>query len=126
MVGCHRCGAGNRAGARFCGRCGTVLGSARAGVRKMVTVLFADAVSTGPYDDVELGVRATNAFYDLLREVLERYGGTVERHAGDAVMTVMAENSTVRPAVARVAAIASVRPWPRRVSSRKRDTRNSE
>ena len=88
MVGCHRCGAGNRAGARFCGRCGTVLGSARAGVRKMVTVLFADAVSTGPYDDVELGVRATNAFYDLLREVLERYGGTVERHAGDAVMAV--------------------------------------
>ena len=88
MVGCHRCGARNRAGARFCGRCGTVLGSARAGVRKTVTVLFADAVRVDAYEDLELGVRATTAFYDLLREVLERYGGTVERHAGDPVMAV--------------------------------------
>jgi class 3 adenylate cyclase len=104
LVGCHRCGAGNRAGARFCGRCGTVLGSARAGVRKTVTVLFADARIEGAYDDVELDVRATSAFYDLLREVLERYGGTVERHAGDAVMAVFgvpaARDDDARRAVA--------------------------
>ncbi len=88
MVGCQRCGASSREGARFCGTCGAVLGSARAGVRKTVTVLFADARGGGAYDDLELDARATTAFYDLLREVLERYGGTVERHAGDAVMAV--------------------------------------
>ncbi len=88
MVGCHRCGGRSREGARYCGSCGTLLGSARSGVRKTVTVLFADAPVLGAHHDLELDVRAATAFYESLREVLERYGGTVERHAGDAVMAV--------------------------------------
>jgi len=57
-------------------------------VRKTVTVLFADVRGAGGYDDLELDVRAGQAFYDLLRDVLQQHGGTVERHAGDAVMAV--------------------------------------
>ncbi|HUR51650.1 MAG TPA: AAA family ATPase [Mycobacteriales bacterium] len=81
-----------------------MLGSARAGVRKTVTVLFADVRGAEGHDDLELDVRATQAFYDLLKEVLERYGGTVERHAGDAVMAVFgvpaARDDDARRAVA--------------------------
>src|SRR5690242_10339250 len=92
VVGCHRCGASNPAGGRFCGACGGVLGSARAGVRKTGTVVFAGAarpavLPTGERG-LELEVAADQAFYDLVRQVLERYGGTVERPAGDAVMAV--------------------------------------
>jgi len=80
-----------------------VLGSARAGVRKTVTVLFADAVR-GTHDDLELEARAVTDFYAAVREVLEQYGGTVERHAGDAVMAVfgvpVARDDDARRAVA--------------------------
>ncbi len=86
-MGCHSCGARARTGARFCGVCGTTLGSAGPGLRKTVTVLFADAPPvTAP--DLESGVRLAAAFHDRLRRVLEQHGGTVERHAGDAVMAV--------------------------------------
>jgi len=83
-----------------------VLGSARPGVRKTVTVLFADA-QPGAVDDVESGVRVVAAFYDSLREVLEEYGGTVERHAGDAVMAVFGV-PTARDDDARRAAAAAL------------------
>jgi class 3 adenylate cyclase/tetratricopeptide (TPR) repeat protein len=65
-----------------------VLGSARPGVRKTVTVLFADAHGVGAHRDLELDARETRALFDVLRQVIEEYGGTVERHAGDAVMAV--------------------------------------
>lgn len=108
MIGCHRCGRRSRAGARFCGGCGAVLGSARAGVRKTVTVLFADASTLVSTDgDVESGVRAAAAFYDCLRHVLEEHGGTVERNAGDAVMAVFGV-PTARDDDARRAAAAAL------------------
>src|SRR2546426_54837 len=89
MVGCHRCGGRSRVGSRFCGACGAVLGSGRAGVRKTVTVLFADTSDpVGSAGDVESAVRSAAALYDCLKQVLEEHGGTVERHAGDAVMAV--------------------------------------
>jgi class 3 adenylate cyclase len=88
MVGCQRCGGRSRAGAQFCGACGAVLGSARAGVRKTVTVLFADAPHLAGSADLEAGVRVASALYAQVRQVLEEHGGTVERHAGDAVMAV--------------------------------------
>lgn len=124
MVGCHRCGGRSREGARFCGTCGAVLGSARVGVRKTVTVLFADAVDVdapaATTRDVELDAAATNAFYDLLRQVLERYGGTVERHIGDAVMAVFgvpaARDDDARRAVAAALELhEAVRKLPRDV-----------
>ena len=108
MVGCHRCGRRSPTGARFCGACGAVLGSARAGVRKTVTVLFADASALVSADgDVESGVRAAAAFYDCLRHVLEEHGGTVERHAADAVMAVFGV-PTARDDDARRAAAAAL------------------
>src|SRR6266542_2072327 len=59
--------------------------------RKVVTVLFSDLVdSTDRADrrDPE-DVRATLVpFYRLLREELERFGGTVEKFIGDAVMAL--------------------------------------
>ncbi|MDP9183486.1 MAG: AAA family ATPase, partial [Actinomycetota bacterium] len=83
-----------------------MLGSARAGVRKTVTVLFADARGAGAHDDLELDVRAGQAFYDLLRKVLEQHGGTVERHAGDAVMAVFGVPAARDDDAARAAAAA--------------------
>jgi class 3 adenylate cyclase len=59
--------------------------------RKVVSVLFSDLVdSTDRADrrDPE-DVRATLVpFYRLLREELERFGGTVEKFIGDAVMAL--------------------------------------
>jgi class 3 adenylate cyclase/tetratricopeptide (TPR) repeat protein len=123
VVGCHRCGRRSRVGARFCGGCGAVLGSARAGVRKTVTVLFADAPALGPppddplHDDVESGVRTAAAFYDCLRQVLVEHGGTVERHAGDAVMAVFGipaarDDDARRAAAAALAVQRAVRSLP--------------
>jgi class 3 adenylate cyclase len=83
-----------------------VLGSARAGVRKTVTVLFADARGVDAHHDLELDVRAGQAFYDLLRKVLEQHGGTVERHAGDAVMAVFGVPAARDDDAARAAAAA--------------------
>ncbi len=108
MVGCLRCGGRARVGARFCGTCGGALGSARVGVRKTVTVLFADTPAlTSVEGDVEAGARAAAAFYDCLRDVLEQHGGTVERHAGDAVMAVFGV-PTARDDDARRAAAAAL------------------
>lgn len=104
MIGCHRCGERSKEGARFCGRCGARLGSARAGARKTVTVLFVDAPVGSGRDDLELDVRDATRVYEQMREVLEGYGGAVERHAGDAVMAVfgvpVARDDDARRAVA--------------------------
>jgi tetratricopeptide (TPR) repeat protein len=51
-------------------------------------VLFADARGDSGFDDLELDVRANQQLYDVLRQVLQNHGGTVERNAGDAVMAV--------------------------------------
>ncbi len=114
MGGCHRCGARSRVGARFCGACGTALGSARTGVRKTVTVLFADLPRGAP-GDLESGVRLITAFYDILREVIEGHGGTVERHAGDAFMAVfgvpLARDDDARRAAAAALALQRVMSW---------------
>src|SRR4051812_22668067 len=59
--------------------------------RKLVTVLFADLVgftSRSEQLDPE-DVRAMlSPYYSRLRSELERYGGTVEKFIGDAVMAV--------------------------------------
>src|SRR5207244_6061727 len=60
-------------------------------VRKTVTILFCDV--TGSTDlserlDPEALRRVMFRFFDEMREVLERHGGTVEKFAGDDVMAV--------------------------------------
>ncbi len=91
---CPACGTTNPEGFRFCGGCGEPLpleGVAEHEERKIVTVLFADLVgftSRAEQLDPE-DVRAIlGGYHARLRLELERYGGTVEKFIGDAVMAL--------------------------------------
>jgi class 3 adenylate cyclase len=90
---CPNCGRENPDGFRFCGNCGAPLAAPGEGreERKVVTALFADLVgfmSRAEQLDPE-GVRALlGPYHARLREELERYGGTVEKFIGDAVMAL--------------------------------------
>jgi class 3 adenylate cyclase/tetratricopeptide (TPR) repeat protein len=92
-VVCAACGTENPDGFRFCGNCGAALAPAEAPreVRKVVTVLFCDLTGStelGGRTDPE-ALRATmRSYYDEMRRILERHGGTVEKFVGDAVMAV--------------------------------------
>jgi class 3 adenylate cyclase/tetratricopeptide (TPR) repeat protein len=93
MVLCPRCGQENPGGFRFCGRCASPLGAEapRGEERKVVTVLFCDLVGfTARSDRADPeDVRATlRPYHSRLRTEIERYGGTVEKFIGDAVMAV--------------------------------------
>ena len=59
-------------------------------VRKTVTILFCDLVhSTGLAEgDPEAYRRVQTGFFDRMREIVERHGGTVEKFIGDEVMAV--------------------------------------
>src|SRR3982751_4603408 len=94
MVTCPACGHENPDSSRFCGMCGASLVPAAARPReerKVVTILFTDLVGS-PARAEELDpedVSATlSAYYAQLRAELERFGGTVEKFIGDAVMAV--------------------------------------
>jgi predicted ATPase/class 3 adenylate cyclase len=92
---CAQCGQENPEGFRFCGRCGAALQPVDAGPareeRKVVSVLFCDLVgftSRAERLDPE-DVRAVlGPYHARLRQELERYGGTVEKFIGDAVMAI--------------------------------------
>jgi class 3 adenylate cyclase/tetratricopeptide (TPR) repeat protein len=92
MIVCERCGRESSGDDRFCASCGAPLSpQAAREERKIVTVLFADMV--GSTARAELldpeDVRAVLApFYARVRTELERFGGTVEKFIGDAVMAV--------------------------------------
>ena len=97
MVTCPRCGAENGQRAKFCSECGLALagaaGEARPGreERKVVSVLFADLVgftSEAERMDPEEVRALLQPYHSRVREDLERYGGTVEKFIGDAVMAV--------------------------------------
>src|SRR5437868_7736206 len=94
MVVCSACGRENPSDSRFCNSCGAPLASTpeeRREERKIVTVLFADLVgftSRAERLDPE-DVRALLApYWGHLRGELERFGGTVEKFIGDAVMAL--------------------------------------
>src|SRR6059058_3939203 len=94
MVTCPACGHENPDSSRFCGMCGAALVPVAAPPReerKVVTILFTDLVgSTARAEDLDPeDVSATlSAYYAQLRAELERFGGTVEKFIGDAVMAV--------------------------------------
>jgi class 3 adenylate cyclase len=93
MIRCASCGEENPERARFCLNCGSALAAAQpqAEVRKTVTVLFADVVgstSLGEQTDPESTRRMLSRYFDAMRRVIERHGGTVEKFIGDAVMAV--------------------------------------
>ena len=92
-VRCAACGTESPSGFRFCGNCGAALEEAAPAreVRKVVTVVFCDltgSTALGDATDPE-ALRATmRSYYEEMRTILERHGGTVEKFIGDAVMAV--------------------------------------
>ena len=92
MSACPNCGRANPEG-KFCSECGTALDGPRPTrqERKVVSVLFADLVgftSRAEQLDPE-DVHAVLAPYHVrVKSELERFGGTVEKFIGDAVMAL--------------------------------------
>jgi class 3 adenylate cyclase/tetratricopeptide (TPR) repeat protein len=93
-VVCSNCGQENPEGARFCNNCAAPLGAEHEAAReerKVVTVFFADLVGfTGRAEQLDPeDVRGMlSPYYARLRAEIERFGGTVEKFIGDAVMAV--------------------------------------
>ncbi len=111
-ITCPNCGAVANPGAKFCSECATPLAAGATAPaaaaaprpataaaaattgqaeRKLVTVLFGDLVGFTPFAEERDSedVRDTlTRYFDLARELIERYGGTVEKFIGDAVMAV--------------------------------------
>jgi class 3 adenylate cyclase/predicted ATPase len=106
---CPECGAAVEADKRFCGDCGSPLAAAaspsQAGAaartatavepalteRRVCSVLFCDLVGFTPLSesrDPEEVRDLLSRYFDTARTVIGRYGGTVEKFIGDAVMAV--------------------------------------
>ena len=94
MATCPSCGQENPEGFRFCGACASPLEPAaveRRDERKVVSVLFCDLVgSTAEAERLDPeDVRAVlSRYHDRVRTELQRWGGTVEKFIGDAVMAL--------------------------------------
>ena len=97
---CSSCGHNNDPGHKFCSECGNDLTSMAAtptpistpadepGERRFVSVLFADLVGFTTFsesrDPEEVRAMLTR-YFDRAREVIERFGGEVDKFIGDAV-----------------------------------------
>jgi class 3 adenylate cyclase/tetratricopeptide (TPR) repeat protein len=100
---CSGCGSENLPTHRFCSSCGATLSPAAAPApaaqgtgapvaeRRLVSVLFADLVgytTLSEHRDPEEVRDLLSRYFDRCRSLIERYGGTVEKFIGDAVMAV--------------------------------------
>jgi predicted ATPase/class 3 adenylate cyclase len=99
---CAACGAANAATVKFCGECGSALEVAAVtpapagppvpqAERRLVSVLFIDLVgftTASEARDAEDTRELLTRYFDLARTTIERYGGTLEKFIGDAVMAV--------------------------------------
>jgi predicted ATPase/class 3 adenylate cyclase len=101
---CPTCGTPNAPTAKFCGECGCSLAATPATAapattettapvaeRRLVSVLFADLVGYTSFSegrDFEDVRELQSRYFETARRVIERYGGTVEKFIGDAVMAV--------------------------------------
>jgi class 3 adenylate cyclase/tetratricopeptide (TPR) repeat protein len=117
MSACPSCGHANLEGAKFCSECGTRLGGPRPTrqERKVVTVLFADLVgftSRAEQLDPE-DVHALLAPYHARAKLeLERFGGTVEKFIGDAVVALFGATAAHEDDPERaVRAAMAIRDW---------------
>jgi class 3 adenylate cyclase/tetratricopeptide (TPR) repeat protein len=93
MLTCPNCRAQNAEGQKFCGNCGTALGPAQtiAGERKFATFLFADvAHSTAIAEkmDPEDWTVIMNGAFGFMNAAVSKFGGTVSRLMGDAVLAL--------------------------------------
>src|SRR4029453_11075164 len=101
---CSSCGAENTPTARFCSECGQALADQAAvertpgmpsavAERRLVSVLFVDLVgftTASEARDAEDTRELLTRYFDVARTTIARYGGTVEKFIGDAVMAVWA------------------------------------
>lgn len=95
---CPSCGVAAVAGGRFCVECGQPLGAKVAETpgmpvaeRRLTSVLFADLVGFTPLSetrDAEDVRELLSRYFAECRTVIGRYGGTVEKFIGDAVMAI--------------------------------------
>ena len=96
---CGSCGVDLVAGSRFCNECGAAQRPRDAAptveqpvsMRRVTSVLFGDLVgftSLSEHRDHEDTRELLTRYFDECRRVIERYGGTVEKFIGDAVMAV--------------------------------------
>ena len=94
---CEQCRGVLPPGARFCPSCGAPAAeraaaqAASAGERRQVAILFADLagytrMSSGL--DAEEVHRILTRYFELADGAIERAGGTIDKHVGDAVMGV--------------------------------------
>src|SRR5882672_1434612 len=93
MAACPSCGAESPVAAKFCASCGERLTPAEAPeqFRKTVTILFSDVVGSttlGERLDPETLSQLMTEYFEAMKPVLERHGGTVAKFIGDAVMGV--------------------------------------
>ena len=127
---CPACGAANSADAKFCGECAAPLvrrsrplatTAAPVTERRLVSVLFADLVGFTTLvegRDAEDTRELLSRYFDVARDVVGRYGGTVEKFIGDAVMAVWGRRSPTRTTRSERSAphsssSARSRPWAR-------------
>src|SRR2546423_11298798 len=91
---CPSCGHQNPEGAKFCAECGFSLAVSGPGAReqrKTVTVLFCDltgSTALGETLDPERLRTLLGAYFDRMKAIVERHGGSVEKFIGDAEMAV--------------------------------------
>jgi class 3 adenylate cyclase/tetratricopeptide (TPR) repeat protein len=101
---CTNCGTANPPANSFCGSCGTSLGETAVvsipamaetapavAERRLVTVLFADLTGFTPFSEARDPEEVRNfltQYFDRSREVIEIFGGVVDKFIGDAVMAV--------------------------------------
>ncbi|MFC6045343.1 adenylate/guanylate cyclase domain-containing protein [Nocardioides hankookensis] len=96
-VTCPTCHAEVVPGARFCSTCGGALGAVVAAPsqpvasRRITSVLFGDLVgftALAETRDQEQVRELLSRYFDECRAIVARYGGTIEKFIGDAVMAV--------------------------------------
>jgi class 3 adenylate cyclase/tetratricopeptide (TPR) repeat protein len=91
---CASCGHANSEGAKFCEACGFSFAEAPARAkeqRKTVTVLFCDlagSTALGETLDPERLRALLARYFERMKTIVERHGGSVEKFIGDAVMAV--------------------------------------
>jgi class 3 adenylate cyclase/predicted ATPase len=130
---CPACGSPHQPGDLFCAECGSALAaqsavllsntesSAPTAERRLVSVLFADLVGFTAFSearDSEDVRELLSSYFETCRQLIERYGGTVEKFIGDAVMAVWGTpvaqeddaERAVRTALDLVAAIPELDP----------------
>jgi class 3 adenylate cyclase/tetratricopeptide (TPR) repeat protein len=127
---CRSCGSPNSPGVKFCGECGAQLAAAGpahppreapTSERRHVSVLFADLVgftALSESRDSEEVRELLSAYFERCKQLVERYGGTVEKFIGDAVMAVWGTpvakeddaERAVRAALDLVAVVAELDP----------------